>query len=577
MENSIAHSPNIHNGTAFPSNTVFPIGITLSEVGSPESQITNSARLMLNGSSVPPVPQCVVDSSFDACREGVAEQVALRPAPLPFSKGKDNTASIITFESLKTRLSNRRSSSIQQVRSVLRLSFPGSYRSSISWRSSWISVKSLGRSIRSKGSLGERLTSGLSDELSKDEQEVWNDIIDESQFFPSHDLMPAYSFLAPLPRLCCASTDEGSICSKCGFSERHAQASVGDPAWYTLDGDKNPTDNFHNTPLHYSAASGVVSLYTFTHLIPDDIDIHAKNTSGENFLHVLDTRYFGIQGIGGSPAYLGLLKHLQGREFSFSNRDCHGRTILHVLLKRSTLVDATAIDPHDVRSILQDLSDILQVLQPDLNALDNQGHNVGDQLIAWGDKLPSTTKSLVHISVGALVALYRNPLTSSISFRQELCSPNWKAEVWLKRLETANKVKWVDLHGDTPLTAILKKWKDRNKELELQTIVRQLVNLGIDVNMRDRNGNTALAIAAIRGSRPCVAELLISGAMPNSRNYRGNGIIAVAHSRMLQASQANRNDYYGRILSCVTLLADFGAKLEPTQYEEWLPSAFKRL
>jgi len=66
--------------------------------------------------------------------------------------------------------------------------------------------------------------------------------------------------------------------------------------------------------------------------------------------------------------------------FSFSNRDCYGRTLLHVLLKRSMLADAI-IDLHDVRRILEDLSGIFDVLKPDFNSLDNQGYNVEDELL----------------------------------------------------------------------------------------------------------------------------------------------------------------------------------------------------
>lgn len=55
--------------------------------------------------------------------------------------------------------------------------------------------------------------------------------------------------------------------------------------------------------------------------------------------------------------------------------------------------------------------------------------------------------------------------------------------------------------------------------------------------MRDRNGDTALAIAAFRGLRPCVVTLLRSVAMPNSRNYRGIGIITTATKQMKQSKK----------------------------------------
>jgi len=118
--------------------------------------------------------------------------------------------------------------------------------------------------------------------------------------------------------------------------------------------------------------------------------------------------------------------------------------------------------------------------------------------------------------VVAFVNRYQNPLNANISFRLQLSSANWKPNVWLQYLEMSNLVTWVDIHGDTPLRAILKKWKDVTKELELQGMVCQLLSLGVDINMRDRYGNTALAIAAIRGLRACVAELLILRTMPNS-------------------------------------------------------------
>jgi hypothetical protein len=155
-------------------------------------------------------------------------------------------------------------------------------------------------------------------------------------------------------------------------------------------------------------------------LIPDDFDIHAINTSGESFLHLLNTRHFVTQGIGESSAYLALLKYLKSRRFSFSNRDCHGQTILHILLKRSA--DAV-IDSYEVRSILEGLSEVIKILELDLNALDNQDYNVGDELIAWCDKLP-IGESPVHSRMSSLVHRYRSPQNFNISFRLQIYSEN---------------------------------------------------------------------------------------------------------------------------------------------------------
>ena len=143
-------------------------------------------------------------------------------------------------------------------------------------------------------------------------------------------------------------------------------------------------------------------------------------------------------------------------------------------------------------------------------------------------------------------------------------------------MKETNLISWVDFHGDTPLTALIKKWKDENKELKLRDGVARLIESGVEVNMRDRNGNTALAIAAIRGSRPCIGTLLSAGALPNSRDYRGVGIIAIATARMERAKTEEKNNCYARIFSCVTLLTDYGAVAEPTDYEEWMPAKPKK-
>ena len=103
--------------------------------------------------------------------------------------------------------------------------------------------------------------------------------------------------------------------------------------------------------------------------------------------------------------------------------------------------------------------------------------------------------------------------------------------------------------------------------------MQQLIRWGVNVNMQDRNGDTALAIAAFRGLRPCVVTLLRSGAKPNNRNYRGIDIIATATKEMKQSKKERNDKCYARIFSCITLLSDCGAKPEPIEHEEWLFSS----
>ncbi|CAG8983371.1 hypothetical protein HYALB_00000538 [Hymenoscyphus albidus] len=87
--------------------------------------------------------------------------------------------------------------------------------------------------------------------------------------------------------------------------------------------------------------------------------------------------------------------------------------------------------------------------------------------------------------------------------------------------------------------------------------------------MRDRRGHTALAIAALRGSRPCVQVLLQWRTKPNNRNYEGKSIMEQVSSRLRMAPKRQRDDVYARLLSCVLLLKDKGAVMHPGHDEEW--------
>ena len=508
-------------------------------------------------------------------RDSAQEQSTLDPN---FQNKKRNTTSLMTLDSLKRRLSNMSSASVQHIYSVLRLSSSDSYRSSTSWRSSWISLASLSRSIKSdQGSPAQKGTSILS----KKEQEFWTEIIDESQVMPSFDRRPAYAFVAPSRRSCCdLGRPRDPSCTECGFSGWHVLASMG-----RLDcgkWDKNKRDKFDNTLLHYAAASGHASRELVCSLVSRGFDICAKNIAGQNFLHTMDTGQLdGQVGIYGLSKYVSLLQYLKDVNFPFSDRDCHGRTILHVFLNENKLFKH-ATDWHQITiKIVEAISTIFSILQPNLDLSDNQGYVLEDLLANWCDQMPAGEMwSRGGLRLQSLIrsnsVLYGKPLNIKISFRQDLSLATWKFEAWLERLKETSLISWVDIHGDTPLTAVIKKWKDKNEELKLRDIVSQLIESGTEVNMRDRNGNTALAIAVIRGSRPCVGILLNAGALPNSRDYRGIGIIATATARMQRAKTEEKNNCYARIFSCITLLAEYGAVAEPTDYEEWIPAKPKK-
>jgi len=94
-----------------------------SSTGSPDSQLINSSRLMLDGSNLAPKPY------FDIHDSSKHHQKALRNWSLAHQGLKRKIIQCLHHNicSLKKRLSNRTSSSVQHVHSVLRLSFSDSF------------------------------------------------------------------------------------------------------------------------------------------------------------------------------------------------------------------------------------------------------------------------------------------------------------------------------------------------------------------------------------------------------------------------------------------------------------------
>jgi hypothetical protein len=140
---------------------------------------------------------------------------------------------------------------------------------------------------------------------------------------------------------------------------------------------------------------------------------------------------------------------------------------------------------------------------------------------------------------------------------------------WAERITKSILVNWIDIDGNTPLVAILKYWPPEQNELELNGIVKELIVQGAQIHMRDRNGDTALAIAAVRGFRPAVATLLAAGANVHSRDFSGLGILGQAFKVLNRAKKEDDEKLYAKVLSCFVFLTDSNAIEEPTELDEW--------
>lgn len=366
--------------------------------------------------------------------------------------------------------------------------------------------------------------------LVKGERDFWNEIVDERQLLPAPESRPEYP-------------ETGGYLF----------------GLYHINDNYQDIDSLGNTKLHYAAAlSGAsLALTTIQLLVNQGVDVAARNRSGQTFMHVLNTKEF-IEGQG-IRCYIELLSFLSRLNFPLSQRDFHGRTIAHLLYKARILFARGVAD-----SSISEVHEIMQILDTDMNTLDNHGFNVGDELLhvkswmngTWTrlDILPDAEARLIRaVDCGRSERLQAN-------FRESLTKPDWTPEMWTQWLQKDRLIDWIDIHGDTPLTALLKNRRSEEQQAALATMIPKLVQLGVEVNMRDRKGHTAIAIAAIRGSLSCVQALLDSGASVDVVNYNGRGIVSMAAWRMKMAKQEGKTQCYARILACANLIMDIESR-----------------
>jgi hypothetical protein len=257
-------------------------------------------------------------------------------------------------------------------------------------------------------------------------------------------------------------------------------------------------------------------------------------------------------------AYLNLLRLLAARRFPFSQHDYHGRTIAQIFC-----------DDAEARGMSVDsLSTVFKILKPDFHALDNLGNSLLQRLSNWAVESRLNGQWERHQGLLALLDQYNRPVRLHVDLRTILSSMSCECKCRFHWVQSINHVTWIDVNGDTALTAVLKEWRSEDDELKLRDLTRRLVHAGAELHGRDRNGDTALAIATIRGFRPVVALLLSLGASYHARDYQGNGILQQAKAKLQQAKTKKNDKLYAMVLCCITLLTDFGAKDDPSERDE---------
>jgi len=325
----------------------------------------------------------------------------------------------------------------------------------------------------------------------------------------------------------------------------------------------NKRDFFDQTPLHFAAAIQRPNLDVIMRLIQFGADVESTNSRGQTFLHVL----FLHKRLDELSEHLDLLRYLAEHRFPFSRRDYHGCTPLHVLLRPEYHVDENTV---------QVLEEIMNITKPDVDALDSFGISIRHYI---------EEKTQPQFGLSRIQCLFFGYQTSpnhelkfsSMFSKMSRGRKKWvDLRKWVDWIGLNDRSTWIDVDGETALTALLKYWRHEDDELVLSGIVKDLVGIGMEIRLRNREGNTALAIAAIRGFRPVVTALLEFGASIQCRNYRGESILEQVGKELREAKHGGRDRLYATVLSCSNLLVDLGATTNLDPEDQWLSEASRK-
>ena len=389
-------------------------------------------------------------------------------------------------------------------------------------------------------------------QLSKAEEEVWHELIDETLLAKSFNQRPEYGQATPRYRSCCSNLwflssrpRTCATCQTCGYTEDHRRVLNG-----ALFQSVSPsqTDFYGNTILHCAAANVQPDCYwKINVMVTDENSIHRVNTMGQSFLHLLcESPLLSTVDIG---AFIRLLRELQARNFSFSTRDYHGQTFLHTLFNRTDIC----------MFVIPALSEIFSIVQLDLNAPDNLGFKISERLLSdprVKRHFPAIKDLVRQHSLG-------RPLFDDGTTTSSIIS-------WIERRIQSGDVTSLSDDGDAMLSYILKHGPSTDGGRFLANCTRKLTAAGARIHMRDRNGDTPMCIATRRGLRPVVTLLLRRGAHVHARNYECVGILVQAETAMIEAKSVGDEVLYSGILSCIVTLIEAGAKCEPSEEDEWI-------
>lgn len=311
-------------------------------------------------------------------------------------------------------------------------------------------------------------------------------------------------------------------------------------------------DFFDNGPLHFAARFNSKTPDLLLRLLHIGADIHLRNTCGATFLHVL----FKFLEPDQLLDFLPLLRRLSVLNFPFLSRDHWGRQPVHLLLKRFHLLLKRFY--YSSLDTVDKLEEAFAVMKPDLDALDVKGRSARMQMSRrFG-------RAQLKARVSEFLSTFPMSRNSTIKFAVVLSETKGDWTAWMEWISIEGRSTWIDSNGETALIALLKYWDHGQDDLLSPNIIKKMVSLGSQIEMQDRNGDTALAVATKRGLCLAVKSLIELQASIHTTNHRGDGILRSARIEMRLAKKNGQDELYAMILNCINCVIDLEAYEYPS-------------
>jgi hypothetical protein len=397
-------------------------------------------------------------------------------------------------------------------------------------------------------------------------------------------------------------------------------------------------DDFGNTLLHLLAARDAPHEFLL-HIIPN-INTSAngstyqlpKNTAGQTFLHVLGESWF--TDLNGELSLPALLHALEFHKINIYGRDINGRNVFHIIQDKvpdDTVLsileqfnynsysyrDNIGMTPaggpgQNMQSFRRTQTGVFPQPQPIRQDTSTAGQPLSqthsDEKILKQSRLLKFVESAqknpkledyhgrngLHclaaaiLSPDTLLVKYGAPQPSNSQAdnnrkrkrEQQSTSPKMldssKDRLTLREdlvrtlLDVGVDVNHYDSNGNTVLMAFVAQLPEDDDYKVPVSILELLINRGADINARNHAGETALHIAVRRGRKLAMRTLAQRGANVHARDGAGRSLLDVADAKMTSNRDGDL-EQYAHFEACRAWLSGQGggAVQSPTIRQEW--------